>query len=51
MPRKSNKVICSHCQKIILEQLGAWIHADTGKTESHVPFDHPATPKSRKQNK
>jgi len=40
---------CRHCGKVILESLGDWIHADTGKRESNTPVPHPAYPKSREK--
>jgi hypothetical protein len=57
MPSKSKKDkskgknLCWVCNKLILEQLGAWIHADTGKSESNTPVYHAAYPKSHKKSK
>lgn len=54
MPSKSKKDKrkedhCLYCGKVILEQLGAWIHSDTGKSEGSYPVPHAAYPKSRKK--
>ncbi len=49
--KRKEKDYCEWCSKVILEQLGAWVHADTGKPESDTPIRHTAYPKSRKKSK